>query len=324
MTQPIQETLPAIVRQLRKPAGDDPRFATLEGIRANRTQFVSLVHKCWKGIHEYTLDELLRMEYMLSSDVIERLPPDFPPFLKRMMAVWRRVNDSLVWSVLAFRGHEIRMLCLRKERPALKASNPKSIRGVLDDFNKDPLTFALWTDATSCVDMGDVLCRSFSDNPNGLLEVKEGKVNDQILDLILSDANIETKVSQIDDFVAVHGKKGLKQLNRVSRQIERLNQATSVLREDAGIHPYFGEQVRLRDVPTHDASYDNTLAELIQESAHRRVVECIDRCLWVFIDRVRASATNRASRSFRTRYLDAHLRSGTGYGSTWIRTDFYR
>lgn len=281
----IQEELPSVIRLLRQPAGDDPLFATVERIHQHRAEFLPRVHSTWKKIHNRSLEELLKIEALLQSPNIDKLHPDLSWFLRYCMAIWRRVNDALVWSVFGLEGHYVRRFCHRRTRPVLSQANPAAIRQLLDDLNSDPLTFALWADATSCVDVGDVISRSFSGKPSGIFEVKEGKINEKIFDLITSGGDIETKIQQIEAFAQAHGEKAIKQLDRVARQIHVLTSVGKILEMDRGFDPYWQRYVLIRESRTRDQSYDNSLAALIKSSAGAPVLECIDECLWVYIDR---------------------------------------
>jgi len=199
----IQDELLDIIRTLRQPAGDDPRFDTPESIRDHPVDFIAAVHSSWKHIHNRSLDELLKIDTILRSPEIRTYPPDLSSFLRYSMALWRRVNDALVWTVLGHEDHHIRRLCHRKDRPSLLHANPRALRRLLDDINRDPMTFALWTDATSCVDVGDVISRRFARGlltSLDILEVKEGHVNGRIMDLMRSSDDLESRVQQIGAF----------------------------------------------------------------------------------------------------------------------------
>jgi hypothetical protein len=295
----IQEEIPGIVRSLRAPAGDDPQFSTMDGIRANRPDFLHRVHATWKTLHNRALDELLKVEEILQSPEVKQFPPEFVFFLHRCEAVWRRVNDAIVWSMYGLdKGHFIRRLSGRKPRPVLSEANPKAIRHVLNDFNSDPLTFALWLDATSCVDVGDILCRSASGKPNGIIEVKSGKVNHSILEMLASKPEtIEARVRQIDALAKEYGLKAVKQLERVLRQQITLDQVCKILEADEGFDPFREGYVRITEASTQDRIYDVELAAMIQDSVRAPVLECIDRCLWVYIDR-QARSTPDVLRNF--------------------------
>lgn len=280
----LQEELPEIIQLLRQPAGDDPRFATMEGMQKHRIDFLSHVHDAWKRVHDRALDQILQIEAFLRSPDASKFPPGFASFLRYSMAIWRRVNDALVWS-LGFEGHDVRTICHRRDRPALSYANPTSIRRLLAMLNRDPLTFALWADATSCVDVGDVICRSFSGGPTGILEVKEGSVNDRIVDLISSPGDLEARVQQIETFSQLYGEKGIKQLGRVAKQFDLLAGVQKILQSGHGFDPHWQAHVFVHEVQTRDQSYDHSLAAMLDLSNERPVIECIDRCLWVYIDR---------------------------------------
>src|SRR5579883_378298 len=114
---PIQDELPDVIRALRRPAGDDPRFQSDEGIRANRAEFLNRVHATWKQVHNRALEEILEIEGILTRDHRKQLPKQFVWFLDRTELIWRRVNDALVWLLVGQQDHVIRQLCHRKDRP---------------------------------------------------------------------------------------------------------------------------------------------------------------------------------------------------------------
>ena len=254
-------------------------------MRRHRTDFLSHVHDTWKRLHERAIDEILKIEAILRSPDSSKFPPGFVSFLRYSMAIWRRANDALAWSVLGFEGHHVRRLCHRRDRPVLSHANPASIRRLLDQLNGDRLTFALWADATSCVDVGDVISRSFSGGPTGILEVKEGPVNDTILELISSPGDVEAKVQQIETFARFYGEKGISQLDRVARQLNLLASVEKILQSGDGFDPHWQAQVLVREVHAQDQSYDTSLATMVELSGRAPVLECIDRCVWVYIDR---------------------------------------
>ena len=203
MTEPnpkpisLQDELPAIIDSLRNPAGDDPRFTTGETLAANRAVFMEKSHATWKAIHNRSLDEILTLESILSLDS-PHMPVAMAWYFRRCLAIWRRINDSIMWALLGYEDHVIRAVCHRKSRPLLAAANPDAIRTLLNKLNSDPMTIAIWSDATTCVDVGDIFCNSLSGKPSGFLEVKQGTMNDKILELMKCKGNPDELVAQID------------------------------------------------------------------------------------------------------------------------------
>jgi hypothetical protein len=282
---PIQDELPSIIRMLREPAGDDPRFASLETIDANRQAFTEKVHSTWKYIHGRSLDEILAIEKILASEQHKKLPEDFVWYLERTIALWRRVNDAIVWTLVREQDHVIRTVCHRKDRVRLTEANPIALRRFLDNINADPQTIAIWSDATSCVDVGDIVCRSFSDKPNGFFEVKEGAMNDKIFELMRVKGTPEEVVKEIVTFADKHGAKAMKQLERVVKQRKRYNQFMDIIDHDRGFDPRREAEVTIRETVTQLKSYDQELQLIIDASDQAPVLRCIDRCLWVYVNR---------------------------------------
>ena len=77
--------------------------------------------------------------------------------------VWRKVNDAIIWSALGHQRHMVKRLCLYRRRTYLTENNDLSALATIKQLNADPLALAIWNDATSCVDIGDVTLI-----PNGL------------------------------------------------------------------------------------------------------------------------------------------------------------
>jgi hypothetical protein len=295
---PIQDELPTLIRTLRKPAGDDPRFASLEAIEANRPAFMEEVHSTWKYLHNRSLDEILTIEKVLSSEPRKKLPQGFVWYLERTIALWRRINDAIVWTLLREQDHVIRTVCHRKNRLRLTDANPIAIRKFLDNINADPQSIAIWSDATSCIDVGDVLCRSFSGGLNGFFEAKAGTMNDRIFELLEVKGGPEDTISAITDFADKYGPKAVKQLERFLKQGQRYNQVMDIIDHDRGFHPQHQAEVVVQESTTQLKRYDQELQLIIDASDHGPVLQCIDRCLWVYVDRDTSKDPEEKSAAF--------------------------
>lgn len=298
MPVPIQDELPKLIRMLREPAGDDPRFASLETIEANRHAFTEKVHSTWKYLHGRSLDEILGIEKVLSSERRKKLPRDFVWYLERTIAIWRRINDAIVWGILGGQDHVIRTVCHRKHRPRLTDANPIALRRFLDNFNSDPQCIAIWSDATTCIDVGDVVCRSFSGTLNGFVEVKEGAMNDRIFELLEVKGEPEQILKEIVAFADKHGPRAVKQLERFLKQQRRYNQFMDIIDHDRGFDPRRDAEVTIRENEVPLASYDQELQLIIDASERGSLLRRIDRCLWVYVDREMAKGLDEKIASF--------------------------
>lgn len=263
MTTSPRELAP-IIGALRAPAGDDPRFQTHESIREHQHDFIIAYHAGLKRIHREAIDELLRLEDAVEATKGKPLPPDFLDYLNWMRQLWRKVNDAIVWHIVGHRGHIIRRWCGHRPRPNLHASNPRSIRPLLDQFNEEPLKVAVWTDATACLDVGDILLIDKATGEMIVVEVKEGTVNEAILDL-LSTAG-ENVGDRIKDFLHTYGSKAAAQLERNLRQQQTSARAQELITKGEGIDPFLEMPVTISDVATPDETYDDALAGALRDA----------------------------------------------------------
>lgn len=219
-----EEEIADIAARLLEPAGSTPLFQTAESINANREAFVGACHTTWKGIHRRAIQRLLFFEGWLNREKINPMGPPAQEFGAYGRAVWRRVNDAIVWNVLGFERHRVKRLCLYRTRSNLLECNPNSVIDTLDTLNRDPLALALWTDATSCVDLGDIFFIRDGRRPiPEFIELKEGPVNEQIIKVM--DAAPEAQAAGEARLRDTHGEKAVRQLQRVRRQKATANQA---------------------------------------------------------------------------------------------------
>jgi hypothetical protein len=154
---------------------------------------------------------------------------------------------------------------------------------VLRELNADPMAIAIWNDATSCVDIGDILHIKNGLNPiPEFLELKEGKVNSAIAELL--ETNEESRDAAAEAFKDRFGPKGGKQLDRVLRQKKTGEQAISLLVKEKGIDPVTGYEIEVVETATRPENYDGQLRELLDRAGNTEegVLDCIDGCLWLF------------------------------------------
>jgi hypothetical protein len=147
------------------------------------------------------------------------------------------------------------------------------------------MTIAIWSDATTCVDLGDVFCKSFSGKPSGFLEVKAGAMNDKIFELMKVKGPADEIVAHIETFVTANGPKAMKQLERVVRQRKHYNQIMDIIDDDRGYDPRREAEITIGETTTPLQSYDKELQTILDSAADKPILRCIDRCLWVYVDR---------------------------------------
>ena len=88
------------------------------------------------------------------------------------------------------------------------------------------------------MDVGDII--TISQGTTRILEVKEGIVNERILEIVHCKGDVPTKISLIGSFVQEYGETGAKQFERISRQVDNARKVVNILRSDRGFDPYRG------------------------------------------------------------------------------------
>jgi len=161
------------------------------------------------------------------------------------------------------------------------------------------MNLAIWTDATSCIDVGDIL---FCDKKNfrvACIELKEGITNLEIEQIIESGCE-----RAIYFFLRKHGEKGKKQFERTIRQCQKYSQALNLIESDIGYDPKLREKLTLREVNTPTEYYHKELGELIDSTRKKGFsISLVDKCLWLFAyDKTKFSYTNMI-REFSKRVL---------------------
>jgi hypothetical protein len=283
----LSERIERVARELKRPAGSSPLFATEETISKNRRAFVLECHKTWKRLHDEAVEQILFWEGFQRREQQHPIGHGTEQFAEYNRAVWRRVNDSIVWSLVGLRRHIVKRICLYRPRGYLSESNEKSVRATTAAINADPMAIAIWNDATTCVDLGDLTHVRDGMQPQlEFIELKEGKVNEEVVELIdLSESEFEARFSQ---FATKRGKDGVNQYKRVLRQKEVGQQALILLAEDKGINPVTGLHTSVLDLGNLGAkTYDKELGALFQEALEgpqREILRLVAGCVWVYVN----------------------------------------
>jgi hypothetical protein len=283
----LSERFERVARELKKPAGSSPLFTTEEAIAKNRRAFVIECHRTWKRLHEESVKQLLFWEGFLRREQQHPIGPAVEQFAEYNRAVWRRVNDSIVWSLVGLQRHIVKRICLYRPRGYLSESNEKSARAATAAINADPMAIAIWNDATTCVDLGDLTHVRDGMRPHvEFIELKEGKVNEEVVELIdLSESEFEARFSE---FATKRGKDGVNQYKRVLRQKEIGKQALTLLAEDKGINPVTGLHTSVLDLGNLGAeTYDKELGALFKEALdgpQKEILRLIADCVWVYVN----------------------------------------
>lgn len=294
MTEFAKE-LARAAKELRMPAGSDPRFSTEAGIKANKRDFVTATHKTLRYWHRRGIQELLLLDGFGRAEQANPIGPVAEEWLQYSRALWRRVSDAVVWVMCGGYRHKVKRLCFYRQRNFIDESNPEAALKVLDELNSDPMVLAIWNDATSCVDVGDITVgRPLETADLQFLELKSGEVNRAVLDVLALDENERSNgLARLEE---QFGSKARKQFERAARQERRNQQATTLLTQERGLDPVTGLDLEVMEIPDPENFWFSELeATLVRAVSTSGTAECvIDGCLHIYADA-----------SPRTHWLDA-------------------
>jgi hypothetical protein len=313
MLPPIETVIRQVIRDLKKPAGESADFSSFENILKNRRVFVERCHETWKRLHHESLQRLFFFEGWLGREKTNPMGNAAKEYAEYHRAVIRRINDSIVWSVFGLRRHVVKRLCLYKKRPALLESNPDSVYATLRAFNTQPMSLALWNDATSCVDIGDLTFIKNGMRPvPEFIELKSGEVNAEIIELLTLSGEEHSR--KFEEFRAKRAKAGVAQYERVMRQHRTGEQALDLLANDRGTDPVTGLELNVVDIDVAQGSYDSELNPVLLKAIANHSEECelVGGCIWAYANADsnirREEATLRFTDLLCSRVPDEHQR----------------
>src|SRR4051794_34701353 len=110
-------------------------------------------------------------------------------------------------------------------------------------------------------------------------------MNEKIFELLELKGSEEHIVDSIGTFVESNGPKALKQLERVIRQAIRSNEVMDIVEKERGFDSRRNAEVRIDESHVPLESYDFELQTAIEDAASTPVLRCLDRSLWVYVDR---------------------------------------
>ena len=276
---------------LAQDADGKPAFKDVE----HREAFLGAVHEGWK-LAQARILEGLRARLPLRAECEHRKAQahrdhnaDALACAKRdlivvnaEMLVLRRFQDSICWTMLQGQHHIIRRLHLQGRMPEVTIQHIDDILPVLIDVNADPLVMALASDATTFVQVGDLVYRDLRAAPTvKLVEIKTGKKN---VDLAKKARFAAASGCEHFEHFATENLNATdrKHYARVKRQVERSLSIEEILITGDGRDHRTGSHVitpASRKDPTHFAGeLDKRCAEVVGDTTWALGV--VDNCLY--------------------------------------------
>lgn len=170
------------------------------------------------------------------------------------------IGDGIAWHLLKGDLHIMRRYYLQdKTVKYLDSSNLRHAIESAEVINKDPMSFALLTDITNSIQIGDLLISE--QGQIRIEELKEGKINERLnvfIDEIEKNDNLtEDEAIKNEKF----DKNTEKQIKRMIRQRKRIKQTKEVIEKDKGIDNVSGQKIILKEPQIKDEKYYSELIE---------------------------------------------------------------
>jgi hypothetical protein len=250
------------------------------------TDFIQACHVGFAKAQDLILTELLSIEDD-KRFLKEQKRRDKTRLLEELFdyyyLVFRKLADAIAWQLIGMSDFMARRLHVSHEQPHLSSSNYGSVKTYVDDFNRQhPLGFALMTDLTSFVRMGDVLQLQEGTEGRGTLhfiELKEGAVNAEMLETV--DLILNHPCSRFGCLLLMdYDEKRREHAMRLMKQLTRNVKSTILMNEGDGIDPLDNAPHSVVELPIEYASYDEVLDELVSRARqHGSASTVIDGCL---------------------------------------------
>ncbi|MCG3797043.1 hypothetical protein LT343_27505 [Bacillus toyonensis] len=262
----------------------------------NQKEFVSKVHLGYMKAQNLIVQNLLLLgdkrrrvknqikEYKKGKkekELIQKYEKDLEIIMYKER-ILRKVADTVAWALL---GNDLTVIRrLYKHIPPVEIfnSNLKHDLEVVEKIFKENNThFPLMTDITSFIQIGDVLVKDYFGNATQILELKEGRVNEEIEKIIKDyfnnrcDRKFYFELSEKD-------MKFKKQFERYIKQQQKGLKTTGIINSGKGKDDVTGFDIQILDEVFYTQHFDNIISSMLKEVDKKNYsIRTIDECLIV-------------------------------------------
>jgi hypothetical protein len=205
----------------------------------------------------------------------------------------RRTLDAILWTILRGEHSTLRRLIVEGGQNNLSIKNIREAVLAADALNDNPYIMALSTDMLSLVHVGDLLVINVEKGERFFAELKAGEKNIAISSLAEMAAAGEA-TEDIAKVLEGFDKTDKEHFERARRQAARNNSIASTIRNEGGVDPSTGEEVKILplNVPTEFWS-DRIMAcyEALTDKK-RWAIDVVEDCVYlgVYSDQSAAAA----------------------------------
>lgn len=244
----------------------------------------SIIHNLLKLSEEkknlkYRIKELRRNK--VSNEQIQWLEEKYDR-ARYQELIFRKLADTIAWQLLEQDLTAIRRLYNFASEIDISNSNlDYDVKVAEDIFNDDKTIFPLLTDITSFIQVGDILAKDYFKRQVGILELKEGKVNEKIEEILDSfsktkcDYMLYRELKDRDKNFSRQFKRYIKQQNKIIKTIDTINKGE-------GVDYSTGFNVKIPDDVFITKHFEDKINKMLQEVDKKNYsITVIDNCLFV-------------------------------------------
>jgi hypothetical protein len=175
--------------------------------------------------------------------------------------ILRHFADFIAWQVVG--GHHFKARVLysgNKSRPDLLNTNLESVLLSVEQFHFiNPVSFALITDLTTFIDVGDILW--ISDDSIKIVEVKSGSKQERVTQLVKKIVDLKYHIRK-EDLEGITPSM-MDQAERTIEQLRKGSAATSFINTEKGEDPFTGDQRQVFETSVKQDRYFQTLVQMM-------------------------------------------------------------
>lgn len=247
-----------------------PKFRTKDGKKPSKDvidEFIDLTHQGMRIAQDKMINKLL-------------LPMNDDVSHARRFA-YMGIADAIGWQLFKNELAYVKRFFMGQRPPTLQETNIEPVLHIVELCHaKFPDSIALISDLTTFIQVGDIYHVQKNGNSN-IYEVKEGKVNKQILQIL---TEIPTLVDDKDvpNQLADKPPSFQKQVQRALRQKKRMNSLRETLENEEGIDALTGESVKILDLPVDVGTWYSSIVDLSKQCELKGyAIDVIQDCLYI-------------------------------------------
>lgn len=248
----------------KKDVGDENEAALFDV-----DEFVTLRHQGMRKAQEKIIDSILSCKDDVHLSSVRRFHS------------YRGIADAIGWQLLGYELAYAKRFFMANKPPDLSKVNVDSVISTVELFHSsEPDSIALITDLTNFIQVGDVY-HVKKDGRANVVEVKDGKVNSEILSLLmgkpmlLDDANIMNRFPDKSNSFK-------RQLERTIRQKKRMQLLDDFLKNDEGVDTATGLFVKVHELPVVVDTWYKYIFELARKCKEKAyAIDVVQECLYI-------------------------------------------